>query len=207
MQFLTDFADEAVILPLIFAIGATLWLLGWRRGAIAWTGVTLTTLGAMLILKLTMMACGPAHMPRLRTPSGHTAAAAVVAGSLAALIFRRERCLAAMIGAVVGAAIIGTSRYMLWAHTLSEVLVASLVGIAGAVGLAWLSGTPPPRLRLAWVAVPVVVVLVAFHGDRLRAEPRIWRAAYAISHDLGVCRGTESWRQFHTGYPWAAGRP
>lgn len=200
MRFLTDFADEAVIVPLIFAIGATLWLLGWKRGAVAWTGVTCATLGVMLVLKLTMIACGPSHLPRLRTPSGHTAAATVVAGSLAALLFRRERCLAAMIGAVVGAAVIGTSRYMLGVHTLSEVLVASLVGIAGAVSLAWLSGPPPARLRLAWVAVPVVVVLVAFHGDRLRAEPRIWRAAYLISHDLGVCRGTLSRQQFYRGH-------
>ena len=204
MRFLTDFADEAVILPLIFAIGATLWLLGWRRGAIAWTGVTCATLGAMLVLKLTMIACGPAHLPRLRTPSGHTAAAAALAGSLAALLFRRDRCLAAIIGAAVGAAVIGTSRYMLGVHSLAEVLVASLVGIAGAVSLAWLSGPAPPRLRLAWVAVPVVVVLVSFHGDRLRAEPRIWHAAYRISYDLRVCRGTGSWRQFYRDHP--AGR-
>ena len=230
MQFLTDFADEAVVLPLIVAIGIALWLLGWRRGALAWIVTACLTLGAMLVLKLLAMACGPDH---LRTPSGHTAAAAFVTGSLAAILFRarslpspplaqpiasslpsggndrptssfprkREstygpadtplRCVAAAITALIGAAIIGFSRLALDVHTLPEVLLGAAVGVGGAVGFAWLGGPPPQRLRLQWVAVAIIAALAIFHGNRLRAESRIWRAAYWISHDLKICRGVD----------------
>ena len=37
MRYLTDFADQAVILPLVFATAIALALQGWRRGGIgAW---------------------------------------------------------------------------------------------------------------------------------------------------------------------------
>ncbi|MDE2007851.1 MAG: PA-phosphatase, partial [Rhodospirillales bacterium] len=82
MTFLTDFADQAVVLPLWLAIGAVLALSGWRRGAAAWLIAVGATLAAVGIGKLAGISCGP---PWLRSPSGHTAAAGVVAGGLAVL--------------------------------------------------------------------------------------------------------------------------
>ena len=37
MTFLTDFADQAVLLPVAAGVAIMLLLLGWRRGALAWT--------------------------------------------------------------------------------------------------------------------------------------------------------------------------
>jgi hypothetical protein len=34
VTFLTDFADQAVILPIAFAVGVALLAQGWRRGAV-----------------------------------------------------------------------------------------------------------------------------------------------------------------------------
>src|SRR5579884_655434 len=92
LPLLTDFADQAVVLPLVVAVAATLLISGWKRGALAWLITAGATLGLMLILKLACIACGP---PQLRTPSGHTAAAAIVAGSLAALLWPPGRSHAA----------------------------------------------------------------------------------------------------------------
>lgn len=197
MLFVTDFADEAVILPMTFAIGLTLWLLGWRRGAVSWVAIVCCTLFTMLLLKLLGVACGPNHLPRMRTPSGHTAASAVLAGSFTALLSQRHQRVAAMVAACAAAGVIGLTRYLLGFHSISEVLVGAFVGISGAVAFAWVAG-PAPRMQLWWLAVPIALVLPVFHGDRMNVEPHIWRAAYLISHRLDVCRANESWRQFYS---------
>ena len=36
MTFLTDFADQAVVLPLVLVLALVLAAQGWRRGAAAW---------------------------------------------------------------------------------------------------------------------------------------------------------------------------
>lgn len=186
LRVLTDFADQAVVLPFILAIGATLFIGGWRRGAIAWTVAAGATLGLMLLLKLGSMACGPTL---LRTPSGHTAAAAIVAGSFAALFLTHDRCVGTAAAALAAAALIGALRLVAGVHTMPEVLLGASVGTAGAICFACTAGPRPADLRLRPVLIVAVAVIAAFHGNRLRAEPRIWRAANWISHELGVCRG------------------
>lgn len=188
LWFLTDFADEAVVLPLILVVGVMLLIGGWRRGAAAWIVTAGVTLGLMLVLKLLGIACGPTH---LRTPSGHTAVAAMVAGSLVALLLPRHRCSGTALAALTGALLLGALRLIAGVHTLPEVLMGGSVGIAGAVCFAWYAGPRPAALRLGRVLAAVVVVITLFHGDRLRAEPRIWRSASWISYQLGVCRGVE----------------
>ncbi len=188
LPFLTDFADQAVVLPLILAVGLVLLLGGWRRGAAAWVVTAGATLGLMLALKLLGIACGPAH---LRTPSGHTAAAAMLAGSLAALVLARHRCTATALAALAAAALIGALRIAAGVHTIPEVLLGGSVGIAGAICFAWFAGPRPAALQLGRVVAVVIVVAAVFHGDRLRAEPRIWKAATWISHQFGVCRGAD----------------
>ncbi len=201
MLFLTDFADEAVVLPLMLAVSVMLVLLGWYRGSAAWALAAGMTLGAMLLFKLVAIACGPVH---LRTPSGHTAVAALITGSLAAILVPRRHCLAAAVAGITGAAVMGFSRLELEMHTTPEVMLGAAVGIGGAVGFALLSGARPPRLQFRWIALTVVLVLSVFHGSRVGAEPRIWRVAYWLAHDLHVCRGGEPWPLFHDQLSWRA---
>lgn len=201
--FLTDFADEAVVLPTTFVVGVALWLLGWRRGAVSWVVVVCGTLFAMLVLKLLLIACGPDQFPHVRTPSGHTAAAAVLAGGVSALWTQRHRCTAAMIAACAAAGIIGVSRYMLGLHTVFEVLAGAVVGICGAIVFAYVAG-PAPRMRLRWVVIPILLNLAVFHGRTADVEPTIWRFSYLFSHGLNVCRTDEgsyrlSWLRWRGG--------
>ena len=58
LRFLTDFGDQAVILPLAATVALIFLISGWRRGALAWTVAVSATLGVVLLLKLAFLACG-----------------------------------------------------------------------------------------------------------------------------------------------------
>jgi membrane-associated phospholipid phosphatase len=192
VHFLTDFADQAVVLPLLAAMTVTLAVLGWWRGAIAWFLVAGGTLGVMLALKLVFLACGGlVPQVHLRTPSGHTAAAAVMAGGLMALLGTHYAARAglALLAALGAAAIFGASRLALGMHTLPEVIVGGLVGMAGAWLLSKVAGPAPKRLKIGGVLAVVVAVLILFHGFHLPAEARIYHAAALLRvWPLSACR-------------------
>ena len=85
----TDFGDQAVVVPLAVGIALIFALSGWRRGALAWTAAIGGTLSLILFLKLRFFACD--HLlteARPGNPSGHTAAAAAVYGGLLAIAMR-----------------------------------------------------------------------------------------------------------------------
>lgn len=183
MQFLTDFADQAVVLPLIATVALCLAALGWPRGALAWLAAVGVSFALVLLLKLAFVTCGPAlGVPALRSPSGHTAAAAVIAGGLAALL--RHRGGVVLLTAGLAAALIGTTRLVLGYHTPPEVLLGGTIGVAGALGFAALAGRAP-ALRVRWLFAAVLIVAVLLHGEHLDAEPRI--RAMAVS--LPFCTG------------------
>lgn len=176
MMFLTDFADQAVILPVVFAIAIVLAMQGWRRGALVWLGVVFVTFGVMLVLKLVFLACTPLFDPiDIHSPSGHVAAATVVAGGLAALLTRRRTSIIPV--AILAAVVIGFSRFVLGMHSLPEVVLGAVVGLAGAAALLALAGTPP-ALRLGRVFAVVVIVAALFHGMHLPAEAAIQHSAF-----------------------------
>src|SRR6267142_1179921 len=85
----TDFGDQAVVLPLAVGIALIFALSGWRRGALAWTAAIGSTLGLILFLKLRFFACD--HLlteARPGNPSGHTAAATALYGGVLAITMR-----------------------------------------------------------------------------------------------------------------------
>ena len=186
MRFITDFADQAVVLPIVAAIGAALLAQGWWRGAAAWVGAAAGTFAVMLLLKLVFIAC---PVSDLRTPSGHVAAATVVAGGLAALLLRRPR--PALFVAVMAAVVIGISRLALGAHSTTEVAVGAAVGLAGALALIALAGSPPESLSARRTASVAFVIALVFHGLHLPAEAHIRSTAWRLSHMLGVCQSDE----------------
>ena len=187
MMFLTDFADQAVVLPIVAAVAIVLAALGWRRGALAWLGVTGLTFGVILLLKLSFLACGPVFGPwALHSPSGHTAAASVVAGGLVAILAGSR--LAVLLAAGLAAIAIGMSRLELGYHSLPEVAIGAVAGVGGAVLLAHLAGRPPRPRPVPLLAVAVVVA-VLLHGMHLPAEAAIWRASRGALDFVPACRG------------------
>jgi len=186
MRFLTDFADQAVVLPVVLAVAIMLLLQGWRRGALVWLAVVGTTFATMLALKVVFLACPPVfHSADIRSPSGHVAAAAVVAGGLTALLTGRRNSILPV--AIFAALVIGLSRLVLGLHSLPEIALGALVGLAGATALLAFAG-PPPALRPGRLFAVVVLVALLFHGLHLPAEAAIRHTAYRAAQFLSVCR-------------------
>jgi membrane-associated phospholipid phosphatase len=184
--FITNFADQAVILPLVLAVTVALAAQGWRRGAVVWLAVVGATFGVVLLLKLICLACAPVDgLTELRSPSGHVAAATVVAGGLAALVTRRR--VSILPAGVLAAVVIGVSRLVLDMHSLPEVAVGAGVGLAGATALVRMAG-PPPTLKPGKLLALVVIVAAMFHGLHLPAEAAIRHAAFRAAHVLEVCQ-------------------
>lgn len=190
VSFITDFADQAVILPLVLAIGIALLAQGWRRGAAAWMLAVVATFATMFALKMVFFACSQTFgTVDLRTPSGHVAAAAVVTGGLAALVLRRHASVLPV--AAFAAVVIGLSRLVLGAHSLPEVVLGAAVGLAGAFALSWMAGSPPPGLGLRRIAIIALAVVVVFHGLHLPAEAHIHATALRVAQMLSVCQSKD----------------
>lgn len=186
MNYLTDFADQAVILPLVLATAVALAVQGWRRGAVVWLLVVAATFVAMLVLKLMFLACSPLFGPMdIHSPSGHVAAATVVAGGLAAMISRQR--VSILPAALVAAVVIGISRLVLGMHSLPEVVLGALIGLTGAVALMRFAG-PPPRLKTRPLIAVIVIVAVLFHGLHLPAEAAIRHTAFRAAQYIPACR-------------------
>lgn len=185
MTFITDFADQAVVLPLVAVIALVLAALGrWRR-AMLWLVAVGVTFGTVLTMKLCLLACGPVFGPfGLHSPSGHTAAAAMVVGGLVAILTGRPS--AALMAALPAAAVIGLSRVTLGFHSVPEVVTGGLAGCLGAVGLACLAGRAPVRRPVPLLAA--VVAAVVLHGVRLPAEAAIWHASNGLLDFVPACR-------------------
>ncbi len=173
MWFITDFADQAVILPVALAIAVSLWRGGWITGARTWVlccGTTLATLGAA---KLAVFVFGPfSFLPLLDSPSGHTAASAIAWGGLAVLLLPRphRRSLGLPIAAAI-TALIGATRLGLHVHTLPDVVIGAAIGLTGTLVLALTLDDLPPGLRRSLLLGPALLIAATLHGYRLPAEP------------------------------------
>ena len=193
MRYLTDFADQAVILPLVLAVAVALAVQGWRRGAFVWLIVVAATFLATLTFKLMFLACSTLFGPMdIHSPSGHVAAATVVAGGLAAMFTRRQTSI--LPAAVLAAIVIGISRLVLGMHSLPEVVVGALIGLAGAAALLRFAA-PPPRLRVAPLLAVVIVVGTIFHGLHLPAEAAIRHTAFRAAQYIPACRGVPEFKR------------
>ena len=188
MKFLTDFADQAVVLPLVVAVALVLVFQGWRRGACAWLVTIGTTFSVVLALKLIFLSCTAVFGPiGLRSPSGHAAAAAAVCGSLAVIYGGSVR--GVLVTAVLAWVAIGLTRIGLHAHSWPEVVLGGGIGLAGAVGMVRLAGAAP-GLRLRPMVLAATFVVALFHGRHLAAEIAIQDAASNLGWLPALCQGS-----------------
>ena len=178
MVFVSDFADQAVVLPLAAIVAIVLGVMGWWRGLFAWVAAVGGTLAVMLALKLLGLAlAGDLSWGAPASPSGHTAAATVVYGGLAVLLLRGIVPIALLpaIPAVIVVAM-GYIRVALLAHDPAEVVVGGFVGCIGVAALVLTAG-PRPRV-IGWpVLGAAACAMLLFHGLHLPAEAAI-RSAF-----------------------------
>jgi membrane-associated phospholipid phosphatase len=181
----TDFGDQAVVLPLAVGVALIFALSGWRRGALAWTAAIGCTLGLILFLKLRFVACDQ-FLPDARpgNPSGHTAAAAAVYGGLVAIVMRsiwdRWALPFTVAIAVFLAVVIGESRLILDTHSMAEVVVGGAIGVGGAASFVVLAGPPLRSVRMLRVVAMGLLIVLMLYGFRLPAEAAIKSVAINI---------------------------
>ena len=173
MWFITDFADQAVILPVALSIAISLWRIGWARAIRPWVlccGATLGTLGAA---KLAVFALGPLPLlPLLDSPSGHTASTAIIWGGLAILLLPpHHRLKTGLPAAAALTTLIAATRLALHVHTIPDVLAGAIIGLAGTTILALTLDLPPAPFRRLRLVVGPLIVAALLHGQRLPAEP------------------------------------
>ncbi len=197
-NFLTDFGDTAVTLPLAAMTLALLLAGGARRAALAWVlAVGLCGL-SMALLKLAFGSCGAGLNVRPFSPSGHSALSVMVYGGMALLFSTTAmpRRLIFRLLAMLFAAGIALSRIMVSAHTPVEVVVGLLIGLGALVVLA--QGLRREVLVLAWPASRVVALTVLLvtlmHGFRWPIESNLLRFGFNSRPLERVCALTESLR-------------
>jgi membrane-associated phospholipid phosphatase len=182
----TDFGDQGVLLPLAAGIALLLALSGWRRGALAWTAAIGGTLALILLLKLRFFACGHFLLDSgVGNPSGHTAAAAAVYGGLVAMILRfwddgRWAFFCAVTTGVLLAVVIGWSRLILDTHSMAEVVVGGVIGIAGAASFVVLAGAPSHAVRIERLVLTGLVAVAMLYGFQMPVEAAIKSIATSV---------------------------
>lgn len=177
--FVTNFADQAVLVPSAIAVAIGFGVAGWRRGAFAWSGVLACTWASILLLKIACLLDGSLWAEGLHSPSGHTAGAAAAAGGFFGLVVRRRGgdwrwTLPISAGLAIA---IGLSRLALHVHTGLDVLVAGVVGVLGATAVVVLAGPPPSKLRLSPIIAALTIMILLLHGSQAPAEMAIRRMA------------------------------
>ena len=192
-NFVTDFGDSAVTVPLALVTLVFLVAAGQRRITLGWVlaiGGCAIAIGA---LKLVFGACGPRFsILDIASPSGHTAMSTAVYGALALLIgarvsaSRRYALYAVAAVAVVG---ITLSRVALHDHTPAEIALGFVVG-AGAVAAfrALLGHHQAPALPLGWLLLCGGGLVAVMHGTRWMIEPAVHRIAWDFRLALPWCR-------------------
>jgi membrane-associated phospholipid phosphatase len=192
-NFITDFGDSAVTLPLALLVLIFLFAAGSRRLALAWM-LAIGSCGAVIgALKILFGACGhELTFVHLTSPSGHTAMSTAVYGSLALLIGarlplgQRRTILAATAIVIVGIAV---SRVALHDHSRSEIALGFAVGVgAAALFRAALRRYAAPALPLGWLLIGGGVLVAVMHGTRWLIEPAVHRLALDFRLDLPFCR-------------------
>ena len=158
---ITHFGEATIVAPLVCGAIVALWTVGERRNARTIAIAFALCLAATVLSKILFMFIyrgGP-----LRSPSGHTALATFVYGSLAVLAWKRASfgalrylIVALCVGIVLGVAV---SRFKIGGHSRTETAFGLLYGVVAVVVVARrFAWRPLARSSLALSVVAGVVV-------------------------------------------------
>jgi membrane-associated phospholipid phosphatase len=172
MEYISDFADSAITLPLVAAIWGVLALLGNARLISKWALCVMLVWCVMLVLKALSFVLTAGDPDGMASPSGHTASACIVYGGLAWLLLRHHAPMTAVLAPVALTVLIGISRVAIAAHSVGEVIAGAAIGAAGLLGLA-LWAEPASRLRAAPIVLISAFVIGLLHGTTLPVERQL----------------------------------
>lgn len=189
MRTITHFGNLAVLLPLVAVV--TVWLAAIRqpRGLLSWFVAVALCMGSTAALKVYFFVCPP--LTDLHSPSGHTSLSTLVYGALTlaiATVVTGWKRVAVIAAGTAFIAAIGISRVIIHAHSIAEVAVGSLIGVAALALFArefWPRRPAEPRLQAMLVAS--VALMVMLDGQDLRAEDLLHAVGLYLNHAGMVC--------------------
>lgn len=184
---ITNFADQAVILPLTAVVAVVLFL-KWRWGSYIWCLCVATTLLLTVALKLALYIL-VSFLPfsiGMRSPSSHVAMGAIVYGIIISLIIGRGYATfnITLISSTIVAIILASTRLMLEVHTKLEVIIGMIIGVIGAVTFTVLANRYPRKISPGYLAVATMMVALIFHGFIFHGEDVIKNISIIISYHI-----------------------
>ncbi|HXZ45828.1 MAG TPA: phosphatase PAP2 family protein [Pseudolabrys sp.] len=191
-NFITDFGDTAVTLPLAALMMVFLLASGWSRTALAFA-LALAGCGiAIGLVKLALESCGKSILHTdITNPSGHAALSTMVYGSLAAVFgcgVSSERRWILFGGFATLVAAIAVSRVVLDNHSLAEVIVGFSIGLTALVLFyRALRADQIAMTRGHWLALAAVVLIALMHGSHLPIEDVVRSIVRLIRHRVPRC--------------------
>jgi membrane-associated phospholipid phosphatase len=191
-QFVTDFGDSAVTIPIaVTTFGFLLWI-RWRSAAAGWALAIAGCGVAIGLLKLGFQACDRHLLNIELNPSGHTAMSTTVYSSLAILIgstmsIRGRLLLVVGTLALLGA--IAISRITLEFHNGLDIATGLLVGLTATAvfGLGFVPCNVRPFRLGAFVALLGVLVAL-LHGTQWPIEHIVYHLVRLIKTAAPECR-------------------
>lgn len=191
-NFITDFGDTAVTLPLAALTVAFLMISGWPRAALLFA-LALAGCGIGIgLVKLALESCGrPLLHTDITNPSGHAAISTAVYGSLAVLFagtVPAKRRWIPGVGAITLIGGIAVSRIALDSHSLAEVAVGFSIGLAAlALFYRTMTARPAMAFRSQWLAIAAIIVIAVMHGSRWPIEDVVRSIVHLIRHSVPRC--------------------
>ena len=190
-NFVTDYGDSAVTLPLALVTLAILFASGASRLLRAWL-IAVGVCGVSVALLKIGLGCGAdGPLGRPFSPSGHTAMSTLVYGGLTLIGvqgFARPWRIAAVAAVLAGVVVIGISRLLLHDHTVAEVAIGFLIGGASLGLLAWLSRGVEVRIDWHRLLAGALLVMVVMHGTRWPIEEALHRVTAMIRIEIPSCK-------------------
>jgi membrane-associated phospholipid phosphatase len=196
MHTIGNLGHSAILLP---ASAILLALLGWagrRRDILAYASALAICLVATLVGKLVFHACGPSVGFDFASPSGHTSLSATFYGCLALIVAGGRPAwqrAALYLATAVFVVLIGLSRVVVEAHTLSDVVLGISVGIISVMTFVLLRGPARPvhlPIRIVALALPVgaaAIWLILGAARHWTPEHAIAVTGRALERTLDVC--------------------
>jgi len=194
-NFITDFGDTAVTIPLAAAMTILLPVVRRPRLALDWVACIAVCGGVITAAKLILAGCRhDIVISGVTSPSGHAALGSMVYGGFTLLLvpsFQPAGRRLLYAGTALLVAGIVVTRVILHAHTVAEAALGLAVGLASLAAFrALLAAAPPPRLPVVWLCGGALIVIALMHGTR-------WPTEFAIH---GIARSG----LFHALLPWCS---
>jgi membrane-associated phospholipid phosphatase len=189
MNFLTNFGDLTVLLPLSAVMLIWLLSLQLRSSAIWWVVALALCVCLTVLLKIYLYVCQPST--ELHSPSGHTSLSTLVYGAIAFVVAAEcghwRRYFAIVIGLGLIASI-GLSRVALGSHTPVEIALGFFIGAASLAVFVWgyvRIGVVDVSLRPRLLVSTVLPILL--NGTALNAEEMLHSIARYVNAKVPIC--------------------